>query len=431
MAGHRGPKATLELIARKYYWPGMAKLIDDYVAGCDLCQRVKPVTHAQYGPLQPLQTPERKWTHISYDFITGLPESEGKDAILVVVDRFSKGAHFIPCTTKETGETTARLFLDYVWKLHGTPEDAVSDRGTQFNNQCMKRLYGLLDIHPSLSTAFHPQSDGQTERVNQILENYLRNFVTYRQDNWVELLALAEWSYNNHASNTTGQSPFFIWYGEHPQFYPQAAREEKVPSAEELAKQMLEVNKETKAMIELAQAQYKEQADKHRSEEPEWVIGDKVWLNRKHIQTDRPTEKLDYRRLGPYKIIEKIGRRAYKLKLPQSMKIHNVFHVSLLEKVKPDNFNRQPIPLPPVIIDEQEEYEVKAILNSRLKRSKVEYLVRWKGFGTEEQSWEPLENVKHAQEELDKFYRENPNAVKPKQAGTTTRSGRITVAAGS
>jgi predicted aspartyl protease len=364
MGGHRGPKATLELISRKFYWPGMAKLADDYVAGCDVCQRVKIFTHAKYGPLEPLKTPDRKWTHISYDFITGLPKTEGKDAILVVVDRFSKGAHFIPCTTSETGESTARLFLDNVWKLHGTPEDAVSDRGVQFHNHFMKRLYELLDIHPSYSTAYHPESDGQTERVNQILENYLRNFVSYRQDDWVELLPLAEWSYNNHASNTTQQSPFSIWYGEHPQFYPGSAKEEIVPSAEEFASRIKESNKETKALIELAQAQYKDQADKDRVEEPQWEIGDKVWLNRKHIQTDRPTEKLDYRRLGPFEIIEKIGRRAYRLKLPSAMKIHDVFHVSLLEKVSPDNFNRQPIALPPVVIDNQEEYEVEKILNS-------------------------------------------------------------------
>jgi hypothetical protein len=317
--------------------------------------------------------------------------------------------------------------LDNVWKLHGTPEDAVSDRGVQFNNHFMKRLYELLDIHPSFSTAYHPESDGQTERVNQILENYLRHFVSHRQDDWVALLSVAEFSYNNHASSTTMQSPFSIWYGEHPQFFPGAAREEVVPAAEELAKQLADANKETKALIELAQARYKEQADKDRIEEPDWAIGDKVWLNRQHIETDRPTKKLDYRRLGPYEILEKIGSRAYKLKLPASMKIHDVFHVSMLEKVTADNFNRQPIPLPPVIVNEQEEWEVEKILNSRLMRNKLQYLIRWKGVGPEEDSWEPAENVEHAEEEVESFHARNPNATKGKATGTTTRSGRKTV----
>lgn len=426
MAGHRGPKATLELISRKYYWPGLAKQVDDYVAGCDTCQRVKAFTHAPYGPLEPLKTPDRKWTHISYDFITGLPLCEGKDAILVVVDRFSKGAHFIPCTTQETGESTARLFLDNVWKLHGTPEDAVSDRGTQFNNHFLKRLYELLGIHPSFSTAYHPQSDGQTERVNQILENYLRNYVSHRQDNWVELLPLAEWSYNNHASSTTGQSPFMLWYGEHPQFHPGAAREERVPAAEELAKKIKDISEETKAMINIAQEWHKEQADKRRTEEPEWQIGDKAWLSRKNIPTDRPSEKLDYRRLGPYEITEKIGTRAYRLKLPPTMKIHDVFHVSMLEKVTKDNFNREPVPLPPVVVEGEEQYEVEEILNSRMFNRRFEYLVRWKGYGLGEASWEPSTNVQNAKEEIERFHEKNPLALKPKESGTTTRAGRTT-----
>src|ERR1700684_5036 len=184
LGGHRGPRATEELIRRKYWWPRMAKTIEDYVKGCDLCQRINPKRHQAYGPLQPLSTPDRKWTHITYDFITGLPKCEGKDAILVVVDRFSKGAHFIPCTEKGlTGERTARLFLDNIWKLHGTPESTVSDRGIQFNNQFIKRLYELLNIKPSFSTAFHPQTDRSEEHTNQILENYLRAYVSHKQDN--------------------------------------------------------------------------------------------------------------------------------------------------------------------------------------------------------------------------------------------------------
>lgn len=404
----------------------MAKVIEDYVAGCDWCQRSKPRTHPPYGPLKPLETPDRKWTHISYDFITGLPVCEGKDSILVVVDRFSKGAHFIPCTEKGlTGAEAARLFHDNVWKLHGTPESTISDRGTQFNNQFLKRLYELLDIKPSFSTAYHPETDGQTERVNQILENYLRLYVSHRQDDWVKLLPQAEYSYNIHASNTTGQAPFYIWYGEHPSFYPGAVREEKVPAAEDLAEKLKEVNAETKAMINMAQERYKEQADKHRAQDPEFAVGDMVWLNRKNIETNRPSKKLDWKYLGPYKVIERVGRRAYKLQLPKAVDIHPVFHVSLLEKVNKDNFNREPVPIPPVIVNNEEEWEVEKILDAKRVRNTVKYLIRWKGFGITEDSWEPLEHIIHAQEEIDRFYFENPNAPKAPQPGKATRSGRI------
>lgn len=213
-ASHPGPVATEELVRRRFFWPKMGQTIHEYVSGCESCQRNKSRQHAPFGLLQPLQAPDRKWQSISYDFITDLPESEGKNAVLVVVDRFSKGAHFIPCNKEESAQSTARLFLDNVWKLHGLPSSAVSDRGTQFNNAFLKELYALLGIEMNLSTAFHPQTDGQTERLNQILEEILRHYVSERQDDWTKYLSVAEFAYNNHQSSTTKHSPFEIWYGE-------------------------------------------------------------------------------------------------------------------------------------------------------------------------------------------------------------------------
>lgn len=412
VGGHRGPKATQEFIQRKYYWPGMAKMIEEYCQGCDTCQRTKTRTHAPYGPLLPLKTPDRKWTHISYDFITGLPESEGKDTILVVVDRFSKGIHLIACKEEGlTADVAARLFLDNVWKLHGTPEHTVSDRGVQFNNQFLKRLYELLGIKPSFSTAYHPETDGQTERMNQAVEHFLRVFTSNRQDDWVKLLPMAEFSYNNHANASTGTSPFFLWYGEHPVFEAQEAREEFVPAAEELSRLIKEAGDEAKAAIKLSQVQHKEQADKHRKEAPEFEIGEEVWVNRKNMTTHRPSKKLDWKYIGPYKILAKIGKRAYKLDLPRGINIHPVFHVNLLEKKTADNFDRDPVPVPPITIDGEEEWEVDKILNSRWYRGKPEYLIRWKGFSVAHNSWEPQANVSNAKEALAKFHNENPLAA--------------------
>jgi hypothetical protein len=240
-----------------------------------------------------------------------LPECEGKNALLVVVDYFSKGAHFIPCTNEENAGSTARLFLDNVWKLHGTPRETISDRGTQFNNHFMERLYKLLGISPSFSTVYHPQTDGQTERINQVLDDYLRFYVSHRQDDWVPLIAIAEFAYNHSVSTTTGYSPFYIWYGEHPLFTVGMPREDKVPLADELARKMAETCDEVKAMIEISKRRYKDQADKARMEPPPFKVGDKVWLSRENITTDRPTSKLDWRRLGPYEILEKIGQNAF------------------------------------------------------------------------------------------------------------------------
>lgn len=411
MAGHGGPKATTELITRKYWWPVMGKEIENYVQGCDICQRAKSRTHAPYGKLQPLATPDRKWTHISYDLITGLPESEGMDTILVVVDRFSKGIHLVPCREEGlTAERMAQLFLNNVWKLHGTPENTVSDRGTQFNNQFMRRLYELLGIKASYSTAYHPQSDGQTERVNQVVEHYLRCFVSDRQDDWVGLLPMAEFCYNNHSSSTTGQAPFYIWYGEYPRIDPNEPKEEVVPAAETLAKHIRETAQEVKAMIEIAQRRYKEQADKQRTEDPTFEVGDEVWLSSQNMNSHRPSKKLDWKYYGPYKILEKVGKRAYKLELPQTIKVHPVFHVSLLEKKTTDNWNRKPEPLPPVIVDGEEEWEVEKILNSKKERGRLKYLVRWKGFDQSEDTWEPLSHLENVRTLVEKFHMENPNA---------------------
>ena len=415
IAGHQGQKGTLEMIMRGYYWPGMSQFVTSYVEGCDLCQRIKVKRHAPYGTLQPLEIPKENWTDISYDFIGELPESKGKNAILVVVDRRSKGAHFVACTTKETAETTAQLFLDNVWKLHGLPVRTVSDRGTQFNSHFLKRLYELLGIKPAFSTAFHPESDGQTERVNQILEDYLRFFVSHRQNDWVDLLPMAEFAYNNSVSASTGVSPFLMQYGSHPRMTANMPRSEQVPAAEELATKLKSISEEASAMLKISAERYKENANNERKEQPPFKVGDKVWLNRKNIVTDRPTAKLDYRRLGPYKIKERIGDRAFRLILPKTLKVHDVFHVSMLEPWKEDKHGRELIPLPPVVSREgQEEYEVERVINSRIRRGSLEFLIRWKGYGPEEDTWEPSRNLENAREEIEKFYHDNPNASRGK-----------------
>jgi hypothetical protein len=165
-------------------------------------------------------------------------------------------------------------------------------------------------------------------------------------------------------------------YGYHPRFTVGMPTVEEVPTADKLADRLKEIGKEADAMLEISVGRYTEQANKKRVEHKEFEIGDKVWLNQQNIATDRPTLKLDYRRLGPFKITAKIGKRAYKLQLQKGMKIHNVFHVNMLEKWTPDALGREPIPLLPIIMEEgEEEYEIEEILNSRVQRNKMEYLI--------------------------------------------------------
>ena len=191
----------------------MNRFVAEYIKGYDQCQRSKAYSRQPQGKLQPNPIPSEPWTDISADFIVKLPKSSGYDAILVVVDRFTKMVHLVPTTEELSALGLAKLYRDHVWKIHGLPNSIISDRGPQFASQVMKELNTLLGIRTKLSTAFHPQTDGQTERVNQILEQYLRCYVEYNVDDWSRLLPTAEFAYNNVAHEGTKETPFFLEYG--------------------------------------------------------------------------------------------------------------------------------------------------------------------------------------------------------------------------
>ncbi len=215
-AGHPGIEKTKELVLREYWWPKMKKTVEAYVKGCEVCQRTKSSTQPKAAPLNPNAVPEGPWTHISVDMVTGLPSSNGCDALLVVVDRFSKAIIPVACNVELSAEGWARILRDHVYAKHGMPRVVISDHGPQFVSKFMKELYRLLNITPNASTAWHPQTDGQTERVNQEVEKYLRIFVNYRQDDWTDWLPLAEFAHNNRIHSATGKSPFMILYGRNP-----------------------------------------------------------------------------------------------------------------------------------------------------------------------------------------------------------------------
>lgn len=221
VAGHPGKAKTLDLLNRSYWWPGMRKESDRYVRNCFTCIRSKADRHSPYGLLQPLPIPTLPWSCISMDFVTGLPimAGSGNDSVLNVVDRLTKQRHFIACKSNIDAPELAKLFIDHVFRLHGLPISIVSDRGPQFASQFWEQLCRTLGMHRNLSTAFHPQSDGQTEVFNAVIEQYLRAFVNYHQDNWEELLPVAEFASNNQESESTRTSPFFASYGFHPRFH--------------------------------------------------------------------------------------------------------------------------------------------------------------------------------------------------------------------
>ena len=215
LASHRGVTKTEELVRRQYHWNHIHNDVHTYVTSCIQCQSNKASHEKTAGLLKSLSIPMKKWDTITMDLITQLPKSKsGNDAIVVFVDKLTKMAHFVPCKTAIGAPELAKLFYEYVVRYHGVPHSIVSDRDPRFTSNFWKSLWHRLETKLSMSTAYHPQSDGQTERTNLILEEMLRNYVNYKQSNWDEYLISAEIAYNNSMQVSTGYSPFYLMSGQ-------------------------------------------------------------------------------------------------------------------------------------------------------------------------------------------------------------------------
>ena len=234
-AGHFGFEKTYNLLSREFYWPKMIKNIKDFVASCEICQRFKSGNKLPAGLLQPLPIPSHNWDQIAMDFIVQLPKTKaGWDAIVVFVDRLSKQAHFAPTKTTATAPEIAEIFLNQVFRLHGMPSTIVSDRDAKFTSNFWKAFFSLHGTKLKFSTAYHPQTDGQTERTNRTLKQMLSIFCCYKQNDWDKYLAHAEFAYNNSQQTSTKKTPFFLNHGQHPRT-PSTTVKSAVPAAQDLA----------------------------------------------------------------------------------------------------------------------------------------------------------------------------------------------------
>jgi hypothetical protein len=383
-AGHPGRAKTFELLSRSYYWKGMNTDVRRYVKNCRMCGRTKPRYDRHQGLLQPLPIPDRPWRDISVDFITHLPLSNGFDAILVVVDRLTKMRHYIPCHMTDGAEEAARLFIREIYRLHGAPTSIVSDRDIRFVNSFWKHLSNRLQLAMRLTVAARAQGDGQTERMNAVLEQFLRAYVSYLQDDWVDWLPLAEFSANSLSSETTRVTPFFANYGFHPRLGIEPHEVPDMPAARQadtFADHMATILEFLREQTLLAQARYEDSANRSRSTAPKFEVNQLVWLNAKNIKTLRPRKKLDWKNLGPFPIAEVLGPYTYRLDLPSSLTIHNVFNVDQLYLADDNPLPGQVIePPPPVLVEQTPEYEVSQVLDCRRKGRGFQYLVQWTGY---------------------------------------------------
>src|SRR5579859_7418177 len=345
----------------------MRQFVNDYINTCETCARNKVPRHRPHGLLPPLPIPTDAWKSVSMDLIVELPPSGGFDAIFMCVNRFTKIAHFVATTSNVTAEQAARLYLWNVFRLHGLPSNIVSDRGQQFTSRFTQRLLDLCDIKRNWSTAYHPQSDSQTEWTNQTLEQYLRIYCDYQQDDWHELLPYAEFVYNNTQNASTQLTPFFAnqggkWSDTIPAIlFPFLhLRSRLTPPPKSSSRNSANFIKSSMTTCSMPNSSIRSTTSHMPSPRRH------LRLETKSGSTDSISARI-VKRMGPFRIEETVGesKPICRLQLPPQMHIHPVFHVSLLEPYKESRFTSRTQARPPLMEVEGElEYEVKEIVDS-------------------------------------------------------------------
>ena len=342
------------------------------------------------------------------DFITQLPVTrQGIDAVVVFVDRLSKMVHFAAVKTSVSAEEFAHIFRHEVFRLHGIPAELVSDRDPRFTNKFGVELTSLLGTKVKMSTAFHPQTDGQTERVNRVLEDMLRHYVSPVQDDWDELLDCAEFAVNNAWQESIKNTPFFLNFGQHPRTPTGRSAVSQVPAANDFVNRLEQAVSTAKMSLLAAQDRQKSFADQRRRDVV-YEVGQQVLLSTQNFRLANPgSRKLLPKWVGPFQILARIGQVAYKLDMPANLKMHNVFHVSLLKPHRSDG--RVQPPPPPILLESSLEYEVERLLDHRhVKRGRTrtrnQFLVKWLGYGPEHNTWEPESNLTHCEELLANYW---------------------------
>lgn len=398
--GHSGFLRTYKRVTTSFMWPGVKKQVKKWVAECVVCQKNHYEAILPPGLLQPLAIPDGAWVEISMDFVEGLPVDHGKSVLWVVIDRFTKYGHFVPIGHPYTAKLIAELFIKEIFRLHGLPKGIVTDRDPIFMSQFWETFFKLQGTKLHKSTAYHPETDGQTENLNRTVEQYLRCVITEKERGWVSMIPWAEWWYNTTYHSAIQMTPFEALYGYPPpkldSYLPNSTAVHEVDVA---LKSRDEILRRLRANLQLAQSRMKTYVDKHRTER-EFEVDDWVFLRlqpyRQQSVEHRAVNKLAPRFYGPFQVIAKINKVAYKLALPPESKIHPVFHVSLLKKKVGTNVTMQAHLPPSVDPLNPRWFPAKVLARGIFKKNNApvtKWLVQWVGSTAEDASWEEASDI--------------------------------------
>jgi hypothetical protein len=446
MSGHLGITRTLNLVSNSFYWPALSRDVKDYVRSCSVCQRNK-TSNKSYGAHQPLDVPPHRWHTVTMDFAGPfVPSGEGKwDMIMLVIDKMTKRCHLVPSKSTDTASSTARRFFDSIVRLHGLPAIIVSDRDSKFTSLFWRTLFDRYGTKLALSSSYHPQTDGQSERMVRTVKEMLRSVVNHKQDNWTDQLSSIEYAYNNSVHPSTNMTPFELDLGFHPRgmysFLSDTTTE--VQSTTDFIEALTASQTTAHEYLEKTRQAQANQVNKGRPKPTNYDEGDLVMLSTKYINPPflqgAGSRKLKAKYVGPFKVLRRISPTSYEIDLPANIHVHPVINLEYLKDYHPtpDRFSARDVP-PPEPIESaagaEPEYEVDHIKDHRTtKKQGLQYLVSWLNYPPEEDSWEPADNLAgSAQEAIDEYWRkeaasnrENSLPVPPtRKVPTGRRSAR-------
>ncbi|POS82116.1 hypothetical protein EPUL_006419, partial [Erysiphe pulchra] len=418
-SAHPSPAKTARMLRYHYFWQTLRSDCIRYVQNCTKCRQSHRPKGKTPGLLKPLPIPQYRWQHICVDFKSFPPDRSGYNCIVVFIDRLSKEAISIPCYKTITAKDLAEIFCQYVYRYHNVPESIVSDRGPQFISSFWKSFCTLIGTNLNLSTAYHPQTDGQTEIMNQYIDQRLRPYVNYYQDNWASMLPALDNAQLTIPHASLGISPYELSHGFPPRksfdwkplANPENAREKLTQDeATMLVNSLKNAYDLVKSNLEKGQEKNKKDANKKRTE-PNFSVGDMVWLLADNLRTDRPSRKLDHQQRGPFRITSMKGS-SYKLDIPSSWRIHPVFSANLLRKAATNPLPGQTCENPsPVNIVGDDEYEIVRIKNSKVKLNRLFYQAEW--LDHIDNQWYPASDFMYAPHLVQRFHKNYPKAKGP------------------